>query len=103
MIAGKTASGLTPVLWARRLLMILDRTGVESDRLFQHEDCRRKRMSDFNEVFYDMRYDIQRQMPELISEDIDVVEDFHLACSFRRGATTRAQLVDVPEAVIEWV
>jgi hypothetical protein len=103
MIAGKTASGLTPVRWAQRLLMILDRTGVESDWLFQHEDGRRKRMSDFNEVFYDMLYDIQRRMPELISEDTDVAEDFHLARSFRRGATTRAQLADVPEAVVEWV
>jgi hypothetical protein len=60
-------------------------------------------MSDFNEVFYDMLYDIQRRMPELISEDTDVAEDIHLARSFRRGATTRAQLTDVSEAVVEWV
>jgi hypothetical protein len=38
MIAGSAASGLMPVCWGQRLLEILDRTGVVSDWLFQHED-----------------------------------------------------------------
>jgi hypothetical protein len=46
-------------------------------------------------------------MPERAdySEDTDVSEEFHLARSFWRRATTRAQLlVDVPEVVVEcWV
>jgi hypothetical protein len=60
-------------------------------------------MSDFNEIFSDNLYDIQRRLPELISEDMDVADDFHLARSFQRGATTRAQLANVPESVVEWV
>jgi hypothetical protein len=63
MIAGNTASGLMPVRWGQRLLEILDRTGVVSDWLFQHEDGWRKKMSDFNEICYDTLYDIQRRMP----------------------------------------
>jgi hypothetical protein len=60
-------------------------------------------MSDFNEIFYDNLYDIQQRLPGLISEDTDVADDFHLARSFRRGTTTRAQLANVPESVVEWV
>jgi hypothetical protein len=104
MIAGETSSGLTPVLWVQQLLSVLDHQKLVSDWLFQHKDGSRKKMSDFNEMFYDNLYDsIQRRLPELISEDTDVADDFHLARSFRRGATTRARLANAPESVVEWV
>jgi hypothetical protein len=60
-ITGETASGLTPVLWALRLLRMIDQQGNVLDWLFQHKAGRRKKMSDFNEMFYDTVYDIQRR------------------------------------------
>jgi hypothetical protein len=60
-------------------------------------------MSEFDEQFYDALLDIQRRRPEVIEEDCDIYNDFHLARSFRRGATTRAQLADVPATIVEWV
>jgi hypothetical protein len=94
----------TKVLTVQQLLSVLDHQKFLSDWLFQHKDGSRKKMSNFNETIYDNLYDIQRRLPELvISEDTGVADDFHLACSFQRGATTRAQLANVPESVVEWV
>jgi hypothetical protein len=45
-------------------------------------------MTSFNDIFYDAMLDIQRRLPELIKTEADVLDDFHLARSFRRGTTT---------------
>jgi hypothetical protein len=59
-------------------------------------------MNDFNDSFYNSLFDIQRRRRDLFEEECDILDDFHLARSFRRGATTRAQLAEVPDTVIEW-
>jgi hypothetical protein len=105
MIAATTASGLRPLMGTKRLLATLDRVGLKSDWLFQEDDwCGlRRSMASFNDEFYDFMLDIQRRSPELIEEETDMLDNFHLARSFRRGATARAQLAEVPPSVVEWV
>jgi hypothetical protein len=105
MIAAETASGLKPLMWTKRLLATLEKTGPKSDWLFQDNDrCgTRRSIASFNDNFYDAMLDIQRRMPEVIDDETDVLDDFHLARSFRRGTTTRAQLAEVPPSVVEWV
>jgi hypothetical protein len=96
MISWRTSPGLKPGMWTKRLLQCIDAQGAMSDWLFQSDDGSRMKMVDFNEQFYEGLMDIQRRLPELIEDDCDIYDDFHLARLFRRGATTRAQLVDVP-------
>lgn len=104
MIAGQTASGLAPVKWIKRLDSLMTIVGAQSDWLFQKANGTRVRMSDFNGQFYDYLYEIQGRDGQILIEDTcDVAEDFHLARSFRRGATTRAQLADVPADIVDWV
>jgi hypothetical protein len=60
-------------------------------------------MSDFAEIFFDLRLNIQSESLDFIARDIYVQEDFGLSRSERRGDTTRAQAVKVPQDVIDWV
>jgi hypothetical protein len=105
MIAAETDSGLKPLLWAKRLLVTLERVGLKSDWLFQDDNrCgSRRSMANFNDCFYDALLDIQRRMSGLIDEETDMLDNFHLARSFWLGATMRAQLAEVPPSVVEWV
>jgi hypothetical protein len=61
------------------------------------------RMTDFNNQFYDALLEIQMRSPNLIPADLDVLDAYFLARSFRRGATTRAQLAGVSGPIIDWV
>ena len=60
-------------------------------------------MSDFNKIFYEYLMEIQEAHPDLIPPDIDVTDAYAISRSFRRGATTRAQVAGVPSDVVDWV
>jgi hypothetical protein len=97
------ASGLEPGLWAERLVVILETFQIDSGWAFQDTKGRQLPMSYFEEKFYDLLTQIRGKFPEVFSAEVDVLEDFHLACSFRRGATTRAQNAGVPASDVEWM
>ena len=100
MIAGTMASGLKPLKWLVRLLDCMERIPPKSDWLFQARNGNCMSMTDFDDVFYESLLDIQKRRKDIIDDEIDVVEDYFLARSFRRGATTRAQLANVPENIV---
>jgi hypothetical protein len=52
-------------------------------------------MSDFEDDFYDRLLRIQQIEPTLFTEGTDILEDFQLTHSHRRGATTRATAAGV--------
>jgi hypothetical protein len=45
------------------------------------------RMSKFSEEFFELLLEIQKDRPDLIASDIDVLEAFGMSRSARRGAT----------------
>jgi hypothetical protein len=57
--------------------------------------------AEFATFFFDMLLEIQKDRSDLIHADVDVLEDFGLARSARRGATTRAQVAKVLKEVID--
>jgi hypothetical protein len=80
----------------------LENCGIRDGWVFQRNG-KQMRMSEFGPYFFDMLLEIQKDRPDLIHSDIDVLEDFGLARSEQRGATTRAQIVKVPKDIIDWV
>ena len=60
-------------------------------------------MTLFEEPFYDPLLEIQAMPNSPIENDIDVINEYHLARSFRRGATTHAQNQGVSEPDIDWI
>jgi hypothetical protein len=62
-------------------------------------------MSHFEERFYDLLILISsdQDTARWLADGIDILEDYHLARSFRRGATTRATNAGVKEDDIDWL
>jgi hypothetical protein len=61
-------------------------------------------MSHFEERFYDLLILISsHDTAHLFADGIDILEDYHLARLFRRGATTRATNAGVKEDDIDWL
>ena len=60
-------------------------------------------MSSFSEEFYRVLFAIRDDDPSLFEPTMDIMEDFHLARSLRRGATTRATNAGVSQPDIDWI
>jgi hypothetical protein len=102
-VAFETASGLRPGVWAQRLVQALDSVGIRTGWAFQNADGEQRAMSHFSPKFYELLLEIQDSNPELFPGDLDIVEDFHLSRSHRRGATTRAMEAGVSGTDIDWI
>jgi hypothetical protein len=104
-VAAQTASGLRPGEWTKRLVDLLTTLGIFDGWLFQTADGAQQPMSHFEERFYDLLILISsdKATAHLFADGIDILEDYHLARSFRRGATTRATNAGVTEDDIDWL
>jgi hypothetical protein len=102
-LAAETNSGLRPVLWLDRLVKLLEALGIYSGWLFQDTHAGQRTMSFFNEEFYRVLFGIREEDPSLFEPAMDIMEDYHLARSLRRGATTRATNAGVSQPDIDWI
>jgi hypothetical protein len=102
-IAFETNSGLQPGVWALRLVAILEEDQITSGWAFQNKNGEQLKMSNFDEEFYNILHRIQSICPELFTEGIDIEEDYHIARSFRRGATTRATAAGASSTDIDYI
>jgi hypothetical protein len=102
-IAYETASMLQPGVWAERLVNILEQQGIKTGWAFQDALGEQLKMAHFEEDFYDRLTRIYQLQPDLFTEGVSILDDFHLARSFRRGATTRATAAGVSSTDIDWI
>lgn len=102
-IAYETASGLEPGKWAERLVRSLERLNIRTGWAFQKDNGERLPVQSFEEVFYSLLHRVKTHHPALLTEEVEIDEDFHITRSFRRGATTRAGIVGVSKEDIEWI
>ena len=98
----KTHSGLNPGLWVTRLIDVLKTLGITSGWLFQDEKQAARKMYSFSEAFYGHLLAIRTKDPSLFEDETDILNDYGLARSARRGATTRATNAGVSEPDINW-
>jgi hypothetical protein len=102
-LAAVTDSGLYPALWLDRLVKILEGLGIFSGWLFQGAQGEQRPMTSFAEEFYRVLFAICDGDPSLFEPTMDIMEDYHLARSLRRGATTRATNAGVSQPDIDWI
>jgi len=102
-IVERTASGLEPMVWVDRLVEEMELRGKVSGWAFIDGRGNQARMGQFGELIYDQLIRIQETRPDLISPHLDVMEEYGLARSFRRGSNTQAQNKKVPGPVIDWM
>jgi hypothetical protein len=60
----------------------------------------RAKARDLNPLLFDLLRRVQTKHPHIIRLEVDVVEEYSFARSFRQGATTHARLCDIAEEVI---
>jgi len=101
--AAVTASGLKPGIWLDRLVRTLEKLGVTNGWLFQDDKGIQRPLSYFEDGFHTRLFAIRDADPTLFEAGIDVLEDYHLARSLRRGATTRATNAGADESDINWI
>jgi hypothetical protein len=100
-VAKKTASGLEPMVWVKRLIALRAAEGWDTGWAFADRMGYRMKMRDFAEEVFRQLGEIQRTT-ELIPKELDVYEAYGLARSFRRGATTQATNKGVKDSDINW-
>ena len=103
LIVPTTASGLCPGKWLERLVDVLDGLGIKSGWLFQDEEGTQQPLNYFEEEFYSVLHAIRDRDPSLFEPGVDIYEDYQLARSLRRGATTRATEAGVSQPDIDWM
>lgn len=102
-IAYRTFSNLQPGIWTERLIETLGSRGILDGWMFQDIEGEQLKMSHFEDDFYDRLARVYQRQPALFTEGINISEDFHLARSFRRGATTRATAAGVSAEDIDYI
>jgi hypothetical protein len=103
-LAAVTRSGIQALVWIDRLVEVLEREfEVTSGWAFQKDNGAQLRMSDFEESIFDKFLEVQEKRPDLIPPEFDVLEEFGLARSFRRGSTTEAKNQAVDEDDIDFI
>jgi hypothetical protein len=100
-VVEKTASGLRAGDWLARLLESLERQGITSGKLLQGRRGEAVKLTKYADGFYTCLEHVQVTRPDLIEADIDVREDYGLSRSCRRGVTTHARNIGIPEGVIQ--
>jgi hypothetical protein len=102
-VAYETNSGLKPGLWVQRLVGLLEESGVTTGWLFRTPAGEQRRMTHYEEKFYELLLRVQQTEPSLFPAETEILEDYHLGRSHRRGATTRATEAGVAKEDIEWI
>jgi len=101
-LAATSRSGIEALVWVDRLVDLLEvGFGVTSGWAFQKRNGAQLRMSDFEESVFNRLLEIQEERPDLIPQEFDVLEEYGLARSFRRGSTTEAKNQGVPEPEVD--
>jgi len=85
-----TPRGLQPGLWVERVLSAYDRLNIRAGYMFRNADGTKGKIKMYESKFHDRLLEIQRNQPSLLAMDVDVIEEYRLSRSFRRGGTSEA-------------
>jgi hypothetical protein len=101
-----SGSGIEIGTWFYRTLWVFARLGVISGPLFRvggkdHGKFKRASCGDLDPGFHEILKRVRKIHSRLIGEKTNIVEEYSVYRSLRRGATAHAQNVEMPKEVIE--
>jgi len=96
-----TPRGLEPGKWVKRVLEAYEQRNIYSGYMFRKSDSMKKKAKEMERRFHDRLLQIQREQSRLISPELDVVEEYGVLRSFRRGATSDVTNQGAHPSVIE--
>lgn len=98
-------SGIQYRKWFERVLGLLQRCGVRSGPVLRVTDSdgqtRRATIKDLDVMFHYILRRVQAERPHVLSQDVNIESEFSVRRSLRRGSTTEAGNVFLPQDVIE--
>ena len=102
-VVPSTPSGIDLEIWMKRMITCHESARKINGWVFPSAIGNgRAKIADFNPLFQDVMQDIQESRPDLIKPELDVESVFSLRRSLRRGSTTHARNMKVPEEHIEF-
>ena len=96
--ATTSGSNLNPGEWMKRYTSILNKISYKGKRLFSKSSST-ARLEDFEEDFYQVLERVQSSC-SVIPSDVNVREEFGLRRSLRRGVTSHAINLGIPDDLI---
>jgi hypothetical protein len=95
-----TNSGLAPVQWILRMLEWYAARGITRGPVFRTSGGTKARQSQFGYSIFGRLVRVAEEQPELFPDKkLDIMASYSTRRSFRRGATTRAELLGLSETV----
>ena len=94
-------SGLQPRLWIGRAIESLEKRGITRGPLFRSVNGNPIRFGEMEPKFIERLEEVQAARPDILSDQINVEEEFGVSRSFRRGSTTEAGNRGVSPEIIE--
>jgi hypothetical protein len=102
-VVPESASGINVERWMRRMMDCHEIRGKRSGWVFPRDVGEgRSKIADFDPYFHEALRAVQALRPDLIKDEVDVSDVFSLRRSLRRGSTSQARNVKVPEEHIEF-
>ena len=100
-LAARTKDGRELSKWYLRYLQSLKAEGITKGPLFRNDKGRRMTVSELDVYFISVLLEVQRKFPNAIPDSVKVEDEYSVFRLLRRGATSKAQNVGLPEPVIE--
>jgi hypothetical protein len=102
-MAAMTDSGLCVKLWVERLIDIRGREGRFHGPAFCDRQGGIAQSHIYQEALAERLQAIQMSSPEIISGELDVLEEFGISRSFRRGSTSTARTRGVNDKLVDLI
>ncbi len=100
-VLASTPGGLHPSRWVRRVLDQYEQKGIVHGYMFRNENGTKMKCKEVEKKFHERLETIQEKRPDLLGPEVDVVEEYGISRSFRRGATSEATNRGAPPDVVE--
>jgi hypothetical protein len=102
-MATETSSGLRPKLWVARLIEVRERAGRVQGPAFCDVHGEIARALVYEEAIITWLVSIQERFPEIIGKDVNLMEEFGISRSFRRGSTSTARARGVEDKHVDLI
>jgi hypothetical protein len=102
-LAASANSGLPVKRWVHRLIEIRRRAGRTAGPAFCDRNGQVIETLAYQTAFADRLLHIQCRMPDIIPPDVDVLENFGISRSFRRGSTSTARTRGIDDKYVELI
>ena len=99
-LASVTQEGRKIELWFYRMMYVLNQVNITTGSMFANSEGKAMSIAEMDAYFIPTLLAVWQKCSHIIPDTFDVTEHYSVYRSLRRGATSEALNVQIPEAVI---